>query len=57
MGLIAHYPCECNDPSSTHAVFENPPFPADGMFRLSDGPGLGLVVNEVELARRRIAIA
>src|SRR5580704_6668565 len=29
-------PCEWNDPSSrTHAVFENPPFPVDGLFRLS----------------------
>ena len=46
-------PCEWNDPSSrTHAVFEKPPYPSDGMFHLSDAPGLGLVVNEAELAKR-----
>src|SRR5580700_6396835 len=45
-------PCEWNDPSSrTHAVFENPPFPADGLFRLSAEPGLGLRLNEAELAK------
>jgi L-alanine-DL-glutamate epimerase-like enolase superfamily enzyme len=50
-------PCEWNDPSSrTHAAFANPPFPADGLFRLSDAPGLGLVVNEAELAKRRVPI-
>src|SRR5947207_472631 len=28
-------PCEWNDPSSrTHAVFDNPPIPADGLFQL-----------------------
>ncbi len=48
-------PCEWNDPSSrTHAVFENPPVPVDGLFRLSDAPGLGLVVNEAALAARRV---
>jgi L-alanine-DL-glutamate epimerase-like enolase superfamily enzyme len=46
-------PCEWNDPSSrTHAVFENPPLPVDGLFHLSDAPGLGLRVNEAELAKR-----
>src|SRR5580700_1885086 len=45
-------PCEWNDPSSrTHAVFENPPFPTDGLFRLSAEPGLGLRLNEAELAK------
>jgi L-alanine-DL-glutamate epimerase-like enolase superfamily enzyme len=47
-------PAEWNDPSSrTHAVFENPPVPVGGLFHLPDGPGLGLRVNEPELARRR----
>jgi L-alanine-DL-glutamate epimerase-like enolase superfamily enzyme len=47
-------PAEWNDPSSrTHAVFENPPIPVSGLFHLPDGPGLGLRVNEPELARRR----
>ena len=51
-------PCEWNDPSPrTHAVFENPPFPADGLFNLSETPGLGLVVNEDELAKRRVEVA
>ncbi len=51
-------PSEWNDPSSrTHAIFENPPLPIDGLFRLPDAPGLGLVVNEAELAKRRVPIA
>ena len=51
-------PCEWNDPSSrTHAVFENPPLPVDGLFRLTGEPGLGLRLNEAELANRKIAIA
>jgi L-alanine-DL-glutamate epimerase-like enolase superfamily enzyme len=50
-------PCEWNDPSSrTHAVFENPPFPVDGLFRLSAEPGLGLRLNEAELAKRIVPI-
>ena len=49
--MDATKPCEWNDPSSrTHAVFENPPIPVDGLFHLSDEPGLGLRVNEAELA-------
>src|SRR4029077_14544784 len=49
----ANKPCEWTDPSSrTHAVFESPPYPVDGLFHLSDAPGLGLVVNEAELAKR-----
>src|SRR6185503_17152837 len=40
-------PCEWNDPSSrTHAVFENPPLPVDGMFQVPAEPGLGLRLNE-----------
>ena len=55
--LHATKPCEWNDPSSrTHAVFENPPRPVDGLFHLPTEPGLGLRVNEAELARRRIDI-
>jgi len=49
-------PCEWNDPSArTHAAFANPPRPMDGLFHLQDGRGLGLVVNETELVRRRLA--
>ena len=48
-------PCEWNDPSSrTHAVFDNPPLPQDGLFHLPDAPGLGLRLNEAELAKRRV---
>ena len=47
-------PAEWNDPSSrTHAVFENPPVPVNGLFKLSDEPGLGLRLNEAELTKRR----
>ena len=50
-------PCEWNDPSSrTHAVFENPPLPVDGLFRLSEEPGLGLSVNEAELSKRIVSL-
>jgi len=51
-------PCEWNDPSQrTHAVFENPPKPIDGMFRLPDGPGLGLKLNQAELSKRQVPIS
>jgi L-alanine-DL-glutamate epimerase-like enolase superfamily enzyme len=50
-------PCELNDPSPRqHAVFENPPKPVDGLFHLPADPGLGLRVNEAELAKRRVPI-
>jgi L-alanine-DL-glutamate epimerase-like enolase superfamily enzyme len=50
-------PCELNDPSPRmHAVFDNPPKPVDGLFHLPAGPGLGLTVNEAELAKRRVPI-
>src|SRR6516165_4677877 len=53
--LQASKPIEWNDPSTrTHAVFENPPKPVEGLFHLPDGPGLGLRVNEAELAKRRV---
>jgi L-alanine-DL-glutamate epimerase-like enolase superfamily enzyme len=55
--LHATKPCELNDPSRRqHAVFENPPKPVDGLFHLPAGPGLGLKINEAELAKRRVAL-
>jgi L-alanine-DL-glutamate epimerase-like enolase superfamily enzyme len=55
--LHATKPCELNDPSPRqHAVFENPPTPVDGLFSLSTEPGLGLHINEAELAKRRVPI-
>lgn len=46
-------PCEWNDPSAwTHAVFENPLVPVDGLFHLTVEPGLGLRLDEPELAKR-----
>src|SRR4051812_48824137 len=55
--LHATKPCEWNDPSSrTHAVFDNPPVPSDGLFHLSEEPGLGLCLNEAELAKRRVPV-
>jgi L-alanine-DL-glutamate epimerase-like enolase superfamily enzyme len=39
------------------AAFENPPKPVDGLFDLPLKPGLGLRVNEPELAKRRVEIA
>jgi L-alanine-DL-glutamate epimerase-like enolase superfamily enzyme len=55
--MAATKPCEWNDPSSrTHAVFENPPYPVDGLFRLSAEPGLGLRLSEAELAKRTVPI-
>ena len=50
-------PCEWNDPSTrTHAVFDNPPTPREGLFYLSAEPGLGLRLNEAELAKRRVPL-
>ncbi len=47
-------PAEWNDPSTrTHPLFENPPMPINGLFHLSEAPGLGLRINETELQRRR----
>jgi L-alanine-DL-glutamate epimerase-like enolase superfamily enzyme len=46
-------PCEFNDPSTrTHAIFDNPPRPVDGLFVLPTAPGLGLTLNEAELVKR-----
>jgi L-alanine-DL-glutamate epimerase-like enolase superfamily enzyme len=50
-------PAEWNDPSTrTHAVFDNPPLPVNGLFHLPTGPGLGLTVNEAVLAARRLPL-
>jgi L-alanine-DL-glutamate epimerase-like enolase superfamily enzyme len=55
--LHATKPCELNDPSARqHGVFENPPKPVDGLFHLHAEPGLGLRVNEAELAKRRMPL-
>jgi L-alanine-DL-glutamate epimerase-like enolase superfamily enzyme len=51
-------PCEWDDTTPRrHLVFENPPKPADGLFHLPTGPGLGLQINEAELAKRPAPIA
>jgi L-alanine-DL-glutamate epimerase-like enolase superfamily enzyme len=56
--LHATKPCELNDPSPRqHAVFENPLKPVDGLFHLPTQPGLGLTIDEAELAKRRLPIA
>jgi len=39
-----------------HEVVEDPR-PVDGLFHLPHAPGLGLQVNEAELAKRRVPIA
>ena len=55
--LHATKPCELNDPSPRqHAVFRNPPKPVEGLFHLPTEPGLGLQINEAELAKRRMPI-
>jgi L-alanine-DL-glutamate epimerase-like enolase superfamily enzyme len=49
---------EWNDVSSrTHALVENPPLPRDGLFQVSAEPGLGLRINEAELASRAAPLA
>ena len=51
--LHATKPCELNDPSPRmHAVFVDPPVPMDGLFHLPNAPGLGLTIDETELAHR-----
>ena len=56
--LQATKPCELNDPSPRqHVVFENPPKPVGGLFRMTAEPGLGLRINEAQLAERRVPIA
>ena len=51
-------PCEWNDPSTrTHALFDHPPIPVNGLFHLPDRPGLGIDFDADALALRRIEIA
>lgn len=55
--LHATKPCEWNDPSTRmHAVFDEVPMPKDGLFHLSDRPGLGMDFDEAALAERRIDV-
>jgi L-alanine-DL-glutamate epimerase-like enolase superfamily enzyme len=47
-------PVEWNDPSErTHAAFKNPPKSVDGLFQVPTAPGIGIAVDETELARRK----
>lgn len=47
-------PAEFSDPSTRmHVAFANPPVPEDGKFKVPSGPGLGLIVHDVELQKRR----
>ena len=56
--LHATKPCELNDPSPRqHSVFDSPPKPVAGLFHLPAEPGLGLRLDEAELAKRRMPIA
>jgi len=51
--LHGHYPCEYDDRTGFQdVVFANPPKPVNGLFTLSDKPGLGLELIEDELAKR-----
>lgn len=55
--LHATKPCELNDPSPRmHAVFTNPPRPAEGLFHLSGEPGLGLDLDEAALKARTVPL-
>ena len=50
--LHATKPCELNDPSPRmHAVFENPPVPIEGLFRLDTGAGPRIAMDGAELSR------
>jgi L-alanine-DL-glutamate epimerase-like enolase superfamily enzyme len=56
--LHATKPCEWNDPSTRmHAIFDDVPMPTNGLFRLSERPGLGMDFDEKALAKRRIDVA
>lgn len=49
----SHHPCEFNDKSGTqNVVFTQPLGPVNGLFTLSDAPGLGLELIESELEKR-----
>ena len=51
-------PCEWNDTTlRQHSVFENPPNQPTACSTYRPGPGLGLQINEAELAKRRVPIA
>jgi L-alanine-DL-glutamate epimerase-like enolase superfamily enzyme len=55
--LHATKPCEWNDPSTRmHAVFDEVPMPKDGLFRLSERPGLGMDFDDAALAKRRVDV-
>ena len=55
--MHATKPCEWNDPSTRmHGVFDHPPVPVDGLFHLSDRPGLGIAFDDDALAASRIDI-
>jgi len=56
MATVMHNtkPAEFADPDTRmHVGIENPPLPKDGCFTLPSGPGLGLVLREEEIERRR----
>ncbi|CDN52036.1 mandelate racemase/muconate lactonizing enzyme family protein [Neorhizobium galegae] len=47
-------PAEFADPSTRmHGAFANPPKPSNGKFEVPSGPGLGLVIHDAELDKRR----
>ncbi len=51
--LHSHFPCEWNDRSGQQNTAVNiPVFPENGVFRLSEAPGLGIDWNAVELEKR-----
>ena len=50
-------PCEWNDPTArTHEGFDDPPMPVDGLFHLSDRPGLGIEFDDTALSKQRIDV-
>lgn len=52
--LHGHHPAEYNVavPSEQNVVFRDPPRLQDGLWTVPDAPGLGLEINEDELAKR-----
>lgn len=47
-------PAEFADPSTRmHVAFENPPKPENGKFKVPGGAGLGLMIKDAELDKRR----
>ena len=50
--LHGHHPCECNDLTGRqNVVLKSPVLPKDGIFRLTDQPGLGLEFDDDQLAK------